>query len=96
MVSLLNNSMNMWRTDLTYGKHVFGELRVKRGIFQGDSLSSLPFALALTQLVLSLRKVKAGYDVREKVRENHLTYMDDLTLYGKNENRYSYQHSEGI
>ena len=48
MVPLLNNSMNMWRTDLTSGKHVFGEVRIKRGIFQGDSLSPLLFVLALT------------------------------------------------
>ena len=87
MVSLLKNSMNMWRTDLTSGKHVFGEVRIKRRIFQGDSLSPLLFVLALTPLTLILREVKAGYDVREKVRINHLLYMDDLNLYGKNKNK---------
>ena len=85
MVSLLKNSLNMRRTDLTSGKHVFGEVRIRRGIFQGDSLSLLLFVLALTPLTLILREVKAGYDVREKVRINNLLYMDDLKLYGKNE-----------
>ena len=32
-----------------------------------------------------MREVKAGYDVRKKVRINHMLYMDDLKLCGKNE-----------
>ena len=85
MISLLENSMNTWRTDLTSGESVFGEVRIKRGIFQGDSLSPLLFVLALIPLTLILREVKAGYDLREKVRINYLLFMDDLKLYGKNE-----------
>ena len=85
MVSLLENSMNTWRTELTSGKNVFGEVPIKRGIFQGDSLSPLLFVLALIPLTLILRDVKAGYDLREKVRINHLLFMDDLKLYDKNE-----------
>ena len=38
MVSLLDNSMNMWRTGLTSRKNFFGEIR---GIFHGDGLSPL-------------------------------------------------------
>ena len=72
----------MWRTDLTSGKHVFREVRTKRGIFQGESLSPLLFVLALTPLTLLLREVKAGYDIREKVMINHLLYMDDLKFHG--------------
>ena len=83
MISLLENSMNTWRTDLTSGKSVFGEVRIKRGIFQGDSLSPLLSVLALIPLTLILREVKAGYDLREKVRINHLLFMDDLKLYAK-------------
>ena len=85
MVSLLQNSMNTWRTDLTSGKSVFEEVRIKRGIFQGDSLSPLLFVLALIPLTLILRDVKAGFDLRERIRINHLLFMDDLKLYGKNE-----------
>ena len=87
MISLLENSMDTWRTDLTSSKNIFGEVRIKRGIFQGDSLSPLLFVLALIPLSLILRDVKAGYDLREKVRINHLPFMDDLKLYGKNENQ---------
>ena len=33
MVTLLKNSMNVSRTDLTSGKHVLGEVRIKEGYF---------------------------------------------------------------
>ena len=83
MISLLENSMNTWRTDLTSGESVFGEVRIKRGIIQGDSLSPLLFVLALIPLTLILRESKAGYDLGEKVRINHLLFMNDLKLYVK-------------
>ena len=54
-------------------------------IFQGDSLSPLLFVVALIPLTLIFRDVKAGYDLGEKVMINHLLFMDDLKLYGKNE-----------
>ena len=50
--------MNMWRADLISDKNVFGEVRIKKGVFQGDSLSPLLFLLALTPLTLILRKLK--------------------------------------
>ena len=33
---------------------------------------------------MMLHKVKAGYEMSGKVKINHLLYMDDLKLYGKN------------
>ena len=63
------NSMNMWRTDLAFGKPVFGEVRIKRGIIPGDSLSPLLFVMALIPLTLIFREVKAGYDVRVETQD---------------------------
>ena len=66
-----------------------GELReveIKRGIFQGDSLSPLVFVLALIQLSLILRKAKAACEEKiGKGKINHLLFMDDLKLYSRNE-----------
>ena len=42
-----------------------GEVEVKRGIFQGDSLYSLVFLLALISLRLILRKAKTLYEFSE-------------------------------
>ena len=48
-------------------------------------MSPFLFVLALIPLTLILRDAKEGYDFREKVRKNHLSYMDDLKLYSKDE-----------
>ena len=59
---------------------------IKRGIFQGDSLSPLVFVLSLIPLSLILRKVKAAYEFSgSKVKMNHLLFMDDLKLHSRNE-----------
>ena len=63
-----------------------GEVEIKRGIFQGDSLFSLVFVLALIPLSLILRKAKAAYEFSEsKEKINHLLLMDDLKLYSRSE-----------
>ena len=84
--NLITNSMMNWETELTSGKVSLGKVKIRRGIFQGDSLSPLLFALAVVPLSFMLRKVKAGYDLEgNKGCVNHLLFMDDLKLYGKNE-----------
>ena len=82
----LQESMKAWRVELTCGEQILGEVKINRGIFQGDTLSPLLFVIALIPLSHILRKSKAGYEfskVKEKV--NHLLFMDDLKLYAKNE-----------
>ena len=71
---------------LCSGKSEFGEVEIKRGIFQGDSLSPLLFVLALIPLSLILRKAKAAYEFSQsKEKINHLLFMDDLKLYSRSE-----------
>ena len=84
--SLLVNSMEKWKVMLCSGNSEFGEVEIKRGIFQGDSLSPLVFVLALIPLSLILRKAKAAYEFSEsKEKINHLLFMDDLKLYSRSE-----------
>ena len=54
--SLLVNSMEKWKVMLYSGNSELGELEIKQGIFQGDALSPLVFALAMIPLSLILRK----------------------------------------
>ena len=85
---LLVNSMEMWKVMLCSGKSELGEVEIKQGIFQGDSLSPLVFVLALIPLSLILRKAKAAYEFSEsKEKINHLLFMDDLKLYSRSEKR---------
>ena len=84
--TFLVNSMEKWRVMLCARNSELGEVDIKRGIFQGDSLSSLVFVLALIPLGLILRKAKATYEfsgIKEKI--NHLLFIDDLKLHNRNE-----------
>ena len=83
---LLVESMKTWRTNLTANDECLGKVNIRRGIFQGDSLSPLLFVLALFRLSMILRKVSAGYEMtKHGCRINHLLFMDDLKLFAKNE-----------
>lgn len=63
------------------------EIPIKRGIFQGDSLSALWFCLALNPLSNILKQTKHGYQIRSQKRTlhtiNHLFYMDDIKIYAR-------------
>ena len=80
--SLLVNSMEKCKVMLCSGNSELGEVEIKRGIFQGDSLL---FILALILPVLILRKAKAVYEFSESKVKINLLFMDDLKLYSQSE-----------
>ena len=81
--NLLVASMKKWKLELTSSGKSLGTVEIRRGIFQGDSLSPLLFVLAIIPLTLILRKTKAKYLLSDKTTINHLLFMDDLKLFGK-------------
>lgn len=90
VVNLLEHLMQTWRTNLivktTEGEYKTAEIKIKRGIFQGDTLSPLWFCLALNPLSQMLNNNKYGYILNKvrSVRISHSLYMDDLKLYARN------------
>ena len=79
---LLRGSMKDWKTVLTASGKSLGEVEIRRGIFQGDSLSPLLFVVAMIPLSILLRREKLGYLFGDEGRLiNHLLFMDDLKLY---------------
>jgi hypothetical protein len=48
--------MRDWKTVLTASGKSLGEVEIKRGIFQGDSLSPLLFVVAMMPLTLLLKR----------------------------------------
>ena len=77
--------MTNWRVQLTSCRESLGTVNVRRGIFQGDSLSPLLFLICMIPLTKVLRKVKMGYTL-DGVKINHLFFMEDLKLFAKNDN----------
>ena len=78
---LIRNSMKNWRVELTSMGQKLGEVNIRRGIFQGDSLSPILFVMALIPWSTVLNKTKVGYGlVNNRGKINHLLYMDDLKL----------------
>ena len=87
------DSMKRWSTNL-HLRHENGEIilrgiKIKRGIFQGDSLSPLLFCLCIDPLSRLLNKMNKGYNFsprgQDPQRIGHLLYMDDLKLYAGND-----------
>ena len=71
---------------LCAGNSELGEVDIKQGIFQGDSLSLPVFVLALIPLSLILRKAQTAYEFSgSKEKINHLLFMNDLKLHSRNE-----------
>nr|CAH7763875.1 unnamed protein product [Callosobruchus chinensis] len=85
--------MGTWRTNIHLktqdGLIQTEELRIRRGIFQGDSLSSLWFCRCLNPIFNTLNNTHHGFNIRhQKVNQhkiNHVLYMDDLKLYAATE-----------
>ena len=79
----MRNGIKTWRTVLECNESELGEVNIRRGIFQGDSLSPLLFVIAMIPLTSSLRRATPRYVFKNKTMINHLLYMDDLKLFEK-------------
>ena len=86
--SFVNTSMKQWNTELTASNQRLGNVKIRRGIFQGDSLSPLLFVLVMIPLTLVLRQTKASYELKKGGKKiNHLLFMDDQKLFAKIEDK---------
>ena len=91
LITFIEESMSLWKTNITLvhkeGVLETAPIRIKRRIFQGDSLSPLFFTLSLNPLSQELQKARYGYQLDEQTKINHLFYVDDLKLYGTSDNQ---------
>ena len=85
VVDFISRSMKGWNVELMSCGEFLGNVNIRRGIFQGDSLSPLLFVVCMRPLTEILRKVPMGYTLKCGEKLNHLLFMDDLKIYGKSE-----------
>ena len=64
--NFLEKSMERGKLSLMINGEDLGEVDMKRGRFQGDSLLPLLFVLSRPLLLLLLRKVNASYEWKRK------------------------------
>ena len=80
--------MPTWCTK-TYLHHAKGtistdDIKYRRGIFQGDTLSPLLFCLCLVPITNILKRAGYGYKIGDK-KVSNLLYIDDLKIYAKDD-----------
>ena len=63
--SFVSASMKQWNTEQISGNQRLRNVKIKRGIFKGDSLSPRLFALVMIPLTLVLRQSKTFYEVKK-------------------------------
>jgi hypothetical protein len=92
VILFIQKAMGYWRTCMRL--HAENKLRetedikIKCGIFQGDSLSPLLFSICLLPFTEQLKKLNTGYEKHKtKTKISHLLYMDDLKLIAKSEEK---------
>ena len=84
IINFLVASMERWTVDM-FIHHEKGTIsvenvRIQRGIFQGDSLSPLLFIIALNPLSLLLNRRCQGYKLNS-IFVTHILYLDDLKAF---------------
>lgn len=88
MKGFIESSMKKWKTTL-HLSHEKGALKSRKininsGIFQGDSLSPLPFCIALAPLSSLLNNSGYGFKINNIII-NYLFYVDELKTFAKND-----------
>ena len=85
IINLIMEAMKNWKVELTVGGKILAEVKIKRGIFQGDVLLPLLFVIAMMPHTYILRKCIECYKfTKPQLKYNHLMYMDDINWFAEN------------
>ena len=78
--------MKTWKVELTARGITLAEVKIQRGIFQGDALSTLLLITAMMLLIYILRIVHRELKfTKSQENINHPVYMESIKVFVKNE-----------
>ena len=87
VIKFIEKAIETWRVKLTAGGKGLAEVKIQRGIFQGDALLPLLFVIAMVWLNHLLRKCTGGYKL-SKLQEK-INHMDDIKLCKKTKKKWN-------
>ena len=88
IIRVVESLLEKWKTTLMYNQEALCDVKIRKGILQGDSLSPLLFVLCLEPLSrrLNARCKKVGYESPDMAfKTNHLIFIDDIKLLAEDE-----------
>ena len=83
VIKFITEGAKNWKAELVARGKTLAEVKIPTDIFQGDSLSSLLFVIAMMPLDYIHRKCPGGYKITKN--NNHIMYIDDIKLFAKKE-----------
>ena len=86
IIKFIERTRERWWVELTAVGKNLTEVKIQRGIFQGDALSPLLFVVVMMPLNHILKKYATGYKLtKSQEKISHRMNMDDIKLFAKNE-----------
>jgi len=93
VVEWFRKNSKLWKTRIRVNGELSEEVRVRSGVFQGDSLSVVIFLLIMNVISKRIREA-GGYKLGPKTRSrrgglvrSHLGFMDDAKTYAESEDQ---------
>ena len=82
IIDFFATSLSQSYVDLFLNNICLGNIKIRKGIFQGESVSPLHFVISLFPLSLLRNRENLGYQLKDSndVHISHRLYMDDLKL----------------
>ena len=72
IVQFIEKTMQTGRVEVTAGEQSLAEVKIQRGIFQGDALSLLLFVIISPETILTTRDQRNNYNQKTKVGKKQL------------------------